>query len=116
MKNPEDTHHQCDAAIALAFTILGKRWNGVILDALNHGTLGFTALRRAVPGIGDAMLADRLSELSEAKLISRQVLDGPPVSVTYSLTIAGERLMPVLAQLGTWASQNLETARPTESS
>jgi DNA-binding HxlR family transcriptional regulator len=32
---------------------------------------------------------------------------GPPVSVTYHLTEAGCRLVPVLDQLGDWARDNL---------
>ena len=97
----------CDAAVSLAFSILGKRWNGMILDALSGGTLSFVTLRRAVTGISDAVLSDRLSELAEASLVARNVDPGPPVAVTYALTLQGERLIPVLAQLGAWARDNL---------
>jgi DNA-binding HxlR family transcriptional regulator len=98
---------RCDAAVSLAFSILGKRWNGMILDALGGGALSFVALRRAVGGISDAVLSDRLSELAEANLVVRAVAPGPPVSVTYELTDAGRRLLPLLTQLGAWASENL---------
>jgi DNA-binding HxlR family transcriptional regulator len=98
----------CDAAVSLAFSILGKRWNGMIVDVLGGGSLSFVALRRAVGGISDAMLSDRLSELAEVGLLSRRVEPGPPVAVSYALTEAGERLQPVLQQLGRWASENLE--------
>lgn len=98
---------QCDAAVSLAFSILGKRWNGMIIDALGAGPLSFAALRRAVGGISDAVLSDRLTELADATLVSRSVEPGPPVAVTYALTPAGERLVPVLEQLGHWATENL---------
>ncbi|GAA4782536.1 MULTISPECIES: winged helix-turn-helix transcriptional regulator [Microbacterium] len=101
----------CDAAISLAFSVLGKRWNGMIIDALSGGALSFVALRRAVTGISDAVLSDRLSELAGVDLVSREVHAGPPVSVDYALTPAGEALVPVLAQLGTWASENLRVVR-----
>jgi DNA-binding HxlR family transcriptional regulator len=97
----------CDAAVSLAFTILGKRWNGMIIDGLGGGPLSFAALRRTVTGISDAVLSDRLSELTEASLLSRDVDPGPPVTVTYALTPGGEQLLPVLEQLGQWASRNL---------
>lgn len=97
----------CDAAVTLAFSILGKRWNGMIVDALGGGPLSFVLLRRAVAGISDAVLSDRLSELVEAGLITRTVDAGPPVSVGYALTPSGQELLPVLAQLGDWASRNL---------
>ena len=97
----------CDGAITLAFTILGKRWNGMIVDALGGGALSFVALRRAVTGISDAVLSDRLTELAAADLVLREVMAGPPVSVSYSLTPAGEQLVPLLKKLGAWASDNL---------
>lgn len=104
-----DVHdtRMCDAAVTLAFSILGKRWNGMIIDALGGGPLSFVLLRRTVVGISDAVLSDRLSELAEAGLISRTVDAGPPVSVGYALTTSGRELLPVLAQLGAWASRNL---------
>ncbi|WP_438353877.1 winged helix-turn-helix transcriptional regulator [Microbacterium sp. CJ88] len=97
----------CDAAVVLAFSILGKRWNGLIVDVLGGGPRSFVALRRAVDGISDAMLSDRLTELADAGLISRSVEAGPPVAVTYALTPAGQDLVPVLQDLGRWASANL---------
>ncbi len=98
---------QCDGAVTLAFSILGKRWNGMILDVLGTGTASFVGLRRAVPGISDAVLSDRLTELAEAGLVVRDVDAGPPVSVAYALTPGGRELMPVLGQLGQWARTNL---------
>ncbi len=103
---------ECDAAVSLAFSILGKRWNGMILDALSGGTLSFVTLRRTVSGISDAVLSDRLSELAEASLVDRRVDPGPPVAVSYALTPQGERLIPVLEQLGAWARDNLVQPAP----
>lgn len=97
----------CDAAVGLAFTILGKRWNGMIIATLGNGAMSFVDLRRSVSGISDAVLSDRLSELAEASLVTRTVAPGPPVSVAYSLTPGGEQLVPVLEQLGQWAASNL---------
>ncbi|MFC4554932.1 winged helix-turn-helix transcriptional regulator [Georgenia faecalis] len=102
--------HACDAAITLAFTILGKRWNGMIIATLGSGALSFAALRRSVTGISDAVLSDRLTELADAALVSRTVDPGPPVAVTYALTPSGEQLLPILEQLGQWASANLTPA------
>jgi len=97
-------------AVRLAFSILGKRWNGMIIDALRTGPLSFVGLRRAVAGISDAMLSDRLTELTDATLVSRSVESGPPITVTYALTEGGERVLPVIRDLGDWASENLPTS------
>lgn len=98
---------RCDAAVSHAFSVLGKRWNGMIVDALGQGELSFVGLRRAVAGISDAVLSDRLGELSDAGLVVRKVEAGPPVAVAYALTDAGCRLVPILSQLGEWAESNL---------
>ncbi|HVX44547.1 MAG TPA: helix-turn-helix domain-containing protein [Mycobacteriales bacterium] len=97
----------CDAALTRAFRFLGKRWNGVILATLTGGPAGFAELRRAVAGISDSVLSERLGELSQAGLVERTVATGPPVSVAYSLTDAGRALAPALAELTTWAAENL---------
>jgi len=97
----------CDGALARAFGFLGKRWNGVILATLLSGAATFSELKRAVHGISDSVLADRLTELAHAGLIDRSVEAGPPVAVSYSLTPAGQALLPVLRDLTTWARENL---------
>lgn len=79
----------------------------MIVDTLGRGELSFVALRRAVVGISDAMLSDRLTELAAANLLERRVEPGPPVTVTYALTEPGSRLAPILVELGAWAEANL---------
>jgi DNA-binding HxlR family transcriptional regulator len=96
-----------DAALARAFAFLGKRWNAMLLGALSDRDSGFRQLARDVPGISDSMLSDRLSALAAAGLITRTVDEGPPTSVTYSLTERGRALMPALAQISAWAQEHL---------
>ena len=96
-----------DATLTRAFDLLGKRWTGVLLATLRGGVVGFRVLSRAIPGISDSVLSDRLSELTDAGLIVRSVKEGPPVSVTYALTDAGEALLPALEQIGRWAEKHL---------
>lgn len=97
----------CDKALARAFGFLGKRWNGVILGTLMEGTASFSELRRAVTGISDSVLSERLSELCAADLVSRTVDEGPPVAVAYALTESGTALLPALTELTSWARANL---------
>ena len=106
-------HRSCNAAITLAFSILGKRWNGVIVGALQAGPASFVVLRRAVNGISDTVLSERLGELAEAGLVRRTVSEGPPVAVSYELTTAGAELTPLLDRIGDWAKKNLQ-APPTD--
>jgi DNA-binding HxlR family transcriptional regulator len=111
MQEQEAEVRICDAAITLAFSVLGKRWNGMILGVLGSGSASFVSLRKAVTGISDTVLADRLLELVETGLVRREVADGPPVSVSYELTTAGAELVPTIEQLGAWAQRNLAPQR-----
>jgi DNA-binding HxlR family transcriptional regulator len=98
---------RADAALVRAFDLLGKRWTGVVLGTLSSGSAGFRTLARAVEGISDSVLADRLGELCDAGLVTRTVTQGPPLSVSYALTDAGRALLPALDQITRWAEQHL---------
>jgi DNA-binding HxlR family transcriptional regulator len=97
----------CDRGLTRAFAFLGKRWNGVLIGTLATGPAGFAELVRAIPGISESVLSDRLGELAAAGLVSRTVREGPPIGVSYQLTERGRTLVPVLDQLARWAHENL---------
>ena len=100
------------SAVEKAFAVLGRRWNGVILARLAAGPRRFADLRRAVSGISDSVLADRLDGLARADLVLRSVEAGPPIAVTYRMSPAGEALKPALAELTRWAEHNLAGTGP----
>ena len=101
---------QSDASLVRAFELLGRRWSGVILGTLSDRPASFRELARAVPGISDSMLSTRLTALRNARLISRAVDEGPPLSVAYQLTDAGCALLPALEQISRWADEHLPPA------
>lgn len=98
---------RADVALARAFRVLGKRWSGLVIGSLSTGAAGFRELSRAVDGISDSVLSDRLSQLTEVGLVVRTVEAGPPVSVSYRLTDAGRALVPALEQISRWADEHL---------
>ena len=102
----------CDRHLTRAFEFLGKRWNGVLIGTLSVGPASFAELCRAVPGISQSVLSDRLSELTTAGLVHREVVDGPPVGVVYRVTPAGLALAPALGELARWAHENLPELPP----
>ena len=67
------------------------------LEAGRLGQLG--ELSRAVGGVSDSVLSDRLSDLAAGGLVTRTVDEGPPLSVSYALTDSGRALMPALEQI-----------------
>ncbi|MFI2665890.1 winged helix-turn-helix transcriptional regulator [Micromonospora carbonacea] len=97
----------CDRGLTRAFAFLGKRWNGVLLGTLGLGPAGFAELARALPGISESVLSDRLGELVRVGLVSRTVREGPPVGVSYELTERGAAVLPALDAVARWAHENL---------
>jgi DNA-binding HxlR family transcriptional regulator len=86
-----------------AIELIGKRWTGAIVCALTEGPMRYAELGKAVPGLSDRLLSQRLRELEGEGLVERQVEAGTPVRVVYSLSEAGKQLDPVLSELKAWA-------------
>ncbi|MFB4423274.1 winged helix-turn-helix transcriptional regulator [Streptomyces sp. QL37] len=103
----EQTCRQVDGSITRVFELFGKRWTGPIVSVLMQRPVHFADLRRAIPGISERMLSDRLSELQAAGLVVREVDEGPPLRVAYQLTEAGAAMEPALKELGRWADAHL---------
>ncbi|ALC81318.1 MULTISPECIES: winged helix-turn-helix transcriptional regulator [Bacillus] len=92
--------------VEIALSLLGKRWNGMIIHVLLHGPKRFKDLNEMIPHISQKMLAERLKELEQEGIIKRDVLPETPVKVIYHLTEKGEELKPVLSEIATWADKN----------
>ena len=113
---PAPAHSGCSEpqeGLQRVFSLLGKRWTGLVIAALMNGPGGFAELRRAVPGISERMLSERLTELAELHLVTREVEHGPPLRVSYRLTEAGYGLRPAMEQLTEWAEAHLPDAAGT---
>ena len=90
---------RCGEQQLRVFRLLGKRWTLPILAALLHGEARFTEVARAVPGLSERVMSERLQELCEAGLVERHVDVGPPLGTWYRLTATGERLRPAVESL-----------------
>jgi DNA-binding HxlR family transcriptional regulator len=88
-----------------AIELIGKRWTGAIVCTLTERPLRFRELARAVPGLSDRLLSQRLRELEDEGVVERLVEPGAPVRVTYSLTEKGAELRPAIAELRIWAQR-----------
>ena len=88
-----------------AIELIGKRWTGAIVSALTERPMRFGELGKAVPGLSDRLLSQRLRELEDEGLVQREVEAGSPVRVTYSLTAIGADLGPSIRELRSWAKR-----------
>lgn len=92
----------CDA-FHRAIELIGKRWTGAIISVMFKDASRFCELREAIPGISDRLLTERLKELEDEGIISRQVEPTRPPQVSYRLTPKGEALSPVLDAITSWS-------------
>ncbi len=94
--------------VAMAAEILCTRWTVVVLRELMAGSTRFNELRRGVPRMSPALLAQRLKDLEAANIVTRE--SGPQHgAVEYRLTPAGRELEPIVEGFGRWAHRRIAT-------
>ena len=94
-------------SMARALDLLGERWTLLIVRELLCGSRRFGEIQRGIPRISRTMLAARIRELADARVIERLDGDGGP---EYRLTAAGLELAAVVRELGTWGQRWLPRA------
>ena len=101
MRKPTSTNAENQRALVRvcplnqALPRLGARWKMQVLHGIAHGITTFGALKRALPGVSDHVLAMRLRELVEEALVERAVGTAPHPTVappsSYRCTRGAER-------------------------
>ncbi|MDN6967215.1 helix-turn-helix transcriptional regulator [Oenococcus sp. UCMA 17063] len=92
-----------------AFEILGRKWNGLIIQSLldsDHGSLHFAELSRSVHACSDRVLTVRLKELEDAGIIKR-VCCSDNGKLGYRLTNKGSSMRPLMSEISRWAAENI---------
>lgn len=90
--------------IARAAELLTTRWTPLVVRELYFGSTRFADLRRGLPRMSSALLAQRLKELEHSGIITRRRADGG-AGYVHELTAAGRALFPVLESMGRWAQE-----------
>lgn len=102
-------------ALAKALDVVGERWTLMIVrELLIRGACRYTDLRNGLPGIATNLLADRLKELTDAGLVSREAAPPPIATTLFRLTERGRQLQSVVDALGQWGAPLLARATGTE--
>lgn len=79
-----------------------SKWAVLVLVALRREPLRFSALRRAIGGVSEKMLAQTLRTLESDGFLDREVAPTTPPQVTYSLTDLGAGITEHLTGLLDW--------------
>jgi DNA-binding HxlR family transcriptional regulator len=94
------------AGVEEALKVIEGRWKLIILFYLfRDGTLRFSELERAIPGITQKMLIQQLRSLERDGVVSRLVHPVVAPKVEYNLTPRGQDLCPALDELLYWAQR-----------
>ena len=89
----------------VAFAIIAKKWNGLLIRVLLDGPKRFSEIRSFIPELSDKVLADKLKDLERLNIVNRVDYVKTPVLVEYSLTEKGKALKPVLDEIQRWAGE-----------
>jgi DNA-binding HxlR family transcriptional regulator len=82
-----------------AADLLERRWTLSILYASVEGAERFNEFRSVLERVPPATLTARLTDLVDAGLLERRVLETRPPAVEYRLTKRGKRFEPLLREL-----------------
>ncbi|MBL1225078.1 winged helix-turn-helix transcriptional regulator [Enterococcus sp. BWR-S5] len=89
-----------------AFSILGKKWNGLIIDVLlEDGPQRFGELKNKIPMLSDRLLVERLRELEREQIVARAARCEDSARLEYFLTDKGQDLQLAMNQLQVWAEK-----------
>ncbi|MGK7930828.1 MAG: winged helix-turn-helix transcriptional regulator [Microcystaceae cyanobacterium] len=93
-------------AIERGMRIIGGKWTGSILWHLKDEPVRFNDLARQLSGASKKVIADRLKEMENNKLIVRTVISTRPVAVTYEITDFGRTALDFLDKLKEWVEKH----------
>lgn len=85
-----------------ATEILSKRWNALIIHQLLSGPKRFCSINSSLP-ISGRLLSERLKDLENEGIVSREVYPEVPVRVEYTLTAKGLSLKNIFAEIDKWS-------------
>ncbi|UOY91086.1 helix-turn-helix transcriptional regulator [Ectobacillus sp. JY-23] len=88
-----------------AFTLLSKKWTGLIIQSLLGEPMRFREIAEIIPNMSDRMLSERLKELESEGIVVRTVYPEVPVRIEYTLTAKGRALENVMGEVQKWAER-----------
>jgi DNA-binding HxlR family transcriptional regulator len=100
-------------SLAKSLDVVGDRWTLLIVrELVLRGACRYTDLRNGLPGIASNLLADRLRELEQAGVITREDAPPPIATTLFRLTPRGEELRPALENLIRWGLPLMTEQKP----
>ncbi len=98
------TSQKC-TQVEQVFSILDKKWMGLIVEVLLEGPQRYKDIAAKIPTISDRILVERLKELADNDILVRDVYPDSQVRVEYSLTEKGYSLKNVMSEVHIWSDK-----------
>ncbi len=83
--------------------LVGGKWKLLILFQLVTKPLRLSALKKIIPDISEKMLIQELKTLCDSSLVIRKNFGEVPPRVEYALTTIGHKIMPLIAEMRSFA-------------
>ena len=107
MKNPQNDKQPETDLISQGLKIFGDAWNLSIVRVLSETTQRFNELQRNLGNVSPTTLTDRLKKLENYGLIAQEKQTVDQLSVIYTLTDKGKKMLPVLQAIESFSKKFL---------
>jgi len=97
-------HYGCP--VQATINVLSGKWKVQILWHLSFGPRRFAELRKKLNSVSEKVLVQQLRQLQADGLLVRKANTTVPPQVTYSLSPAGQQLVPMMESLCAWGSEH----------
>lgn len=102
MKNSEKIVCDYDCPVRKTAGIINNKWSTLIVRDLISGTKRYSELLRSLGDISPKILAARLKQLEEQKIITKKIYPTVPPKTEYTLTSYGQGLRGVIEAMDTF--------------
>lgn len=107
MYGVDDIIYECP--VEALSSILGKKWVGSIIWALQKEKKRFGELERSISGCSKKMLSQQLELLiAQGIMVNDKKIENNTVESVYYLSEAGLLLLPVMEKMIGWSNENLK--------
>ncbi|MDB6092644.1 MAG: putative transcriptional regulator [Verrucomicrobia bacterium] len=98
-------------AVACGLDIFGDRWTLLVVRDLLRGHRRYGEFAGSKEKIPTNLLADRLSRLETAGIVTRTPYQDNPPRYEYALTPKGDALRPIIRAIADWGAQHIPGTR-----
>lgn len=90
------TEQKKNTAMTIVENIVGCKWSLRVIDVIRQGKTRPGEMKRAIPGISEKVLNERLKKFVRFELVIRNIFAEVPPRVEYKFSAKGKKFLKVL--------------------